>query len=104
MQENDPASTLAFTRAFIAWRRTLLQLTRGAISFYDAPEPVLALRRDLDGERGVIAVFNLGAEPVSFNLPQASGAQQLEGYGLPGTIDNGVVSLPAFGAWFGYAA
>lgn len=104
VQENDPASTLAFTRAFIAWRRTLPQLTRGAISFYDAPEPVLALRRDLHGERGVIAVFNLGAEPVSFNLPQAAGAQQLEGYGLPGTIDNGVVSLPAFGAWFGYAA
>jgi alpha-glucosidase len=104
VQEQDPASTLAFTRAFIAWRRTMPQLTRGAIAFYDAPEPVLALRRDLDGQRGVIAVFNLGAEPVSFNLPQVVGAQQLEGYGLPGTVENGVVSLPAFGAWFGYAA
>jgi alpha-glucosidase len=64
---------------------------------------VLALRRDAAGERGIIGVFNLGGEPVSFALPQAAGAEQMEGYGLPGMVTDGQVSLPAFGAWFGYA-
>jgi alpha-glucosidase len=103
VQEGDAASSLAFTRKFIAWRRKLPQLTRGDIQFFDAPEPALALRRDFDGERGIIAVFNLGAEPVSFALPQAAGAEQLQGYDLPGTVVDGQVELPAFGAWFGYA-
>jgi alpha-glucosidase len=104
VQEGDAESSLAFTRKFIAWRRKLPQLTRGDIQFFDAPEPVLALRRDADGERGIIAVFNLGAEPASFALPQAAGAEQMEGYGLPGTVTDGQVRLPAFGAWFGYAS
>jgi alpha-glucosidase len=103
VQEGDAESSLEFTRKFIAWRRKLPQLTRGAIQFFDTPEPVLALRRDADGERGVIAIFNLGAEPASFTLPQAVGAEQMEGYGLPGTVTDGQVRLPAFGAWFGYA-
>ncbi|NGZ87867.1 alpha-glucosidase [Duganella aceris] len=103
LQEGDAASSLAFTRRFIAWRRALPQLTRGDIAFFDAPEPALALRRDADGERGIIAVFNLGAAPVSFALPQAAGAEQMAGYGLPGTVVDGQVELPAFGAWFGYA-
>jgi alpha-glucosidase len=104
VQEGDAGSSLAFTRKFIAWRRKLPQLTRGDIQFFDTPEPVLALRRDAAGERGIIAVFNLGNAPVSFALPQAVGAEQLEGYGLPGTVSDGQVRLPAFGAWFGYAA
>ena len=103
VQEGDEGSSLEFTRKFLAWRRKLPQLTRGAIQFFDAPEPVLALRRDAEGERGIIAVFNLGSEPVSCTLPQAVGAEQMEGYGLPGTVVDGQVQLPAFGAWFGYA-
>lgn len=103
VQESDAESSLAFTRKFIAWRRKLPQLTRGDIQFFDTPEPVLALRRDADGERGIIAVFNLGGEAVSFPLPQVAGAEQMEGYDLPGTVDGTQVRLPAFGAWFGYA-
>ena len=64
---------------------------------------MLALRRDADGERGIIAVFNLGGAPVGFTLPQVAGAEQMEGYDLPGTVDGSQVQLPAFGAWFGYA-
>jgi alpha-glucosidase len=64
---------------------------------------VLSLRRDLAGERSVIALFNLGKEPVSFALPQIAGAEQLQGYGLPGTVSGEQVSLPAYGAWFGLA-
>ena len=103
LQEGDAESSLEFTRRFIAWRRKLPQLTRGDIVFFDTPEPVLALRRDVAGERGIIAVFNLGGAAVSFALPQVAGAQRMDGYGLPGEVDGAQVRLPAFGAWFGYA-
>jgi alpha-glucosidase len=103
LQESDPESPLNFARNIIAWRRRLPQLTRGDIVFFDAPEPVLALRRDLAGERSIIAVFNLGAEPASFALPQAAGAEQLEGHGLPGELAGTQFTLPGYGAWFGYA-
>lgn len=104
VQENDPASTLNAARRLIAWRRNQPQLMRGDIVFFDAPEPVLALRRDLAGYPGLLAVFNLGPEAVSFAWPEAKGAIALEGHGLPGSAADGVVTLPPFGAWFGSAA
>ncbi len=100
-QENEPDSTLNAARRLIAWRRQLPQLTRGEITFFDAPEPVLALRRDLDGHKGVLAAFNLGAHPVSFAWREAEGADPLTGHGLPGSAAGGMVTLPAYGAWFG---
>jgi alpha-glucosidase len=103
VQELDASSPLAFARKIIAWRRGMPQLTRGDIVFFDAPEPVLALRRDLKGERSVLAVFNLGREAVSFALPQAAGAETITAPGLPGAVGaDGTVKLPAYGAWFGY--
>ncbi|HEX9173707.1 MAG TPA: alpha-glucosidase [Telluria sp.] len=101
VQESDPDSALNFARRMVAWRRSMPQLTRGEIVFFDAPEPVLALRRDLDGHPSVLAAFNLGAEPVSFELPESNKAEALAGHGLPGEASGGRVTLPAFGAWFG---
>jgi alpha-glucosidase len=100
-QERDPGSALNFARRIVAWRRTMPQLTRGEIAFFDAPEPVLALRRDLEGHPSVLAAFNLGAQPVSFDLPESAHAEALDGHGLPGAASEGRVSLPPFGAWFG---
>ena len=102
-QEDEPDSPLNFARRMIAWRKTMPQLTRGDIAFFDVPEPVLALQRSLEGERSVIAVFNLGAQPVEVSLPQAAGAEKLAQPGLPGEVVDGQVKLPGYGAWFGYA-
>ena len=104
VQEGDPESPLNFARRMIAWRRTMPQLTRGEIGFLDAPEPVLAFRRDLAGERSVLCLFNLGGDTVRFTLPQARGAEALTQPGLPGSVADGEVTLPPCGAWFGYAA
>ncbi|MDP3672549.1 MAG: alpha-glucosidase [Telluria sp.] len=103
VQENDPQSPLNFARRLIAWRRQVPQLTRGDIVFFDAPEPVLALRRDLDGQPGVLAAFNLGPDPVRFAWTEANDATALAGHGLPGGVADGRVSLPPYGAWFGTA-
>jgi alpha-glucosidase len=101
LQDADPASTLNFARTIIHWRRTLPQLTRGEIVFFDVPEQALALRRDLAGHPSVLAVFNVTDAPVTFDWPEAAHATPLDGYGLPGTVSGGTVTLPPYGAWFG---
>jgi len=101
LQENDPESPLNFARRLIAWRRNTPQLTRGEIVFFDTPEPVLALRRDLTGHPGVVAVFNLSAAPVEVDLPAVGGAVAMTGHGLQGSVNGTRVTLPAYGGWFG---
>ena len=77
------------------------QLTRGEITFYNAPEPVLALRRDLAGFPSVIAIINMGEQAVSFDLPECALYKVLHGHGMIGFVNNGKLELPAYGAWFG---
>jgi alpha-glucosidase len=101
VQDQDPQSALNFARTIIHWRRTLPQLTRGEIVFFDVPEQALALRRDLDGHPSVLAVFNVTSEPLSFDWPEAAQAAKLEGHGLHGEAANGKVTLPPYGGWFG---
>jgi alpha-glucosidase len=103
-QDSDPASALNAARRIIHWRAQLPQLTRGDISFFDAPEPVLALRRTLAGAPAVLAAFNLSNAPVSFDWPETTAAAPLAGHGLPGQAQQGRVTLPAYGAWFGTLA
>ena len=103
-QDQDPDSMLNFQRRFIAWRKTMPQLTRGEIAFFDAPEPVLALRRwvaDGEGVDGVLAAFNLSDHEVSFDWPESAGAQPLDAHGLKGQAAGGKLTLPPYGAWFG---
>ncbi|MET3133873.1 alpha-glucosidase [Oxalobacteraceae bacterium GrIS 1.11] len=102
-QQDGPQSPLSFAKNILAWRRGVLQLARGGIAFFDAPEPVLAFRRDLAGAPSVLAAFNLGAEPVQFYWPQAAGAVNLEGHGLAGAAHDGSITLPGYGGWFGLA-
>ena len=103
-QDKDPQSALNFARNIIRWRRTLPQLTRGEIVFFDVPEQALALRRDLDGHPSVLAVFNVTNAPLTFDWPQAHGAKTLEGHGLPGEVNGTTVTLPPYGAWLGTIA
>ena len=101
-QQDDADSVLNFARRLLHWRKGIPQLTLGEIEFFDAPEPVLALRRDLDGV-SVFAAFNLSDRAHHFNWPQAEHAQALTGHGLPGDKRGMTLTLPACGAWFGCA-
>jgi alpha-glucosidase len=62
---------------------------------------VLALRRTRPGYPDVIAVFNLSAEAVTFDLPAALPAADLSGHGLAGMREGARISMPGYGAWFG---
>jgi alpha-glucosidase len=104
VQDRDPASMVNFQRRIIHWRRTMPQITRGEIVFFDVPEQALALRRDLPGYPSVLAVFNVTDAPISFDWPEADGATRLEGHGLAGEVAGTTVTLPPYGGWFGTAA
>lgn len=100
-QEDDAGSVLNFYRTFLAWRRTQQVLQQGSIRFYDAPEPVLLLERELDGVC-VLAAFNLGAMPQQLTLQKA--VSPLSGHGLEGASSDGnTLYLAAYGGFFGLA-
>lgn len=61
-QEPDPGSMLNRTRALIRLRQRHPALRHGGCEVLWARGPVLALRRG-EGKAGVIALFNLGADP-----------------------------------------
>lgn len=65
-QEADPHSTLAFTRDWLAFRRSRPAFTEPGIVFEDAPEGLLVFTR---GAGGMRLVFNLGTEPAQFAAP-----------------------------------
>jgi alpha-glucosidase len=99
-QESDPGSVLNLVRGFLAWRKRHPALQQGRIAFFDAPEPVLALRRDAQDE-AVLAVFNLAAQPVQWMLPEGLTVQALEGHGLlAGALVDRNIQLPARGVFY----
>ncbi len=100
-QEKELDSPLHFARRVLRWRRSIPQLLRGDIVFLDAPEPLLVFRRELPGAPTLIAVFNLGTPEQRYTCPQLHDCLALSGHGLPGHKEEGVVVLPAYGAWFG---
>ena len=91
-QTDDPGSTLNFARAFLRLRRAAPALRSGAARFLDAPEPVLAFRREPD----VLVVLNLGAEPARWTLPPDA-PPTVSPSGLRGMVDGGVAVLPGWG-------
>jgi trehalose synthase len=68
-QRHDPESMWTFMRELIAVRRTCFELGWGAFSVLptDAPQ-VLAHRCDLEGS-AVVAIHNLGPDPVTVEVP-----------------------------------
>ncbi|MCW7540938.1 alpha-glucosidase family protein [Aquabacterium sp. A7-Y] len=108
VNEADPASPLHFTRRFLAWRKTQPALIEGDIVFLDTPEPVLALVRTPASGKPLLALFNLGKEAVTLELPDAPASRALDGHGFDalqcGQRDGHRFTLPAYGAYFGEAS
>jgi len=99
-QDQQTQSALNYARHILHWRKQYSQLSIGDIFFYDAPEPILAVRRDLVGHKSIVAAFNLSDQTVAFDWPEVKGAVHLEAVGLPGDLNGTQLSLPPFGAWF----
>ncbi|WP_246337786.1 alpha-glucosidase [Azospirillum oleiclasticum] len=95
VQEADPASVLAFTRGFLAWRRLHPALRGGSIRFRDAPEPLLLFERRAEGQ-AILCVFNLSPDPQTIPFD----GTPLDGHGLPGAVADGALRLPGWGGAF----
>jgi alpha-glucosidase len=74
-QQADPQSQLAFTRAVIALRNAHPALRAGEVRILTASGNLLALER-LNGER-LLCVFNMGAEPITYETPPGSWREML---------------------------
>ncbi len=100
LQEADPDSVLNAVRRFLRWRKEQPALREGDIRFLDAPEPILAFTRHLQGDTLLVA-FNLSSAPVEWALPGGVSPAAVDGHGLPtGQVDNGRMVLPASGALY----
>ena len=100
VQEAETDSVLQAARAFLRWRRAQPALVLGSIRFLDAPEPVLAFVREHDGQ-SLLAVFNLSAQPVAWDLPSQLSPRWLELAGQIGAQAQGAsLTLPAYAAAF----
>lgn len=98
-QTHDPASTLAFTRQFLRWRRSHPAFAAGSIKFLDTADGVLAFERGLEGDR-ILCVFNLSGETRIWTAPDA-GVTAADAPGLGAQLGDGRVALPPYGAFFG---
>ena len=58
LQKSDPASVLNFYKRFLSWRSEQAPLVNGDISFIDAPDGLLVIRRQHCGN-SIFAGFNL---------------------------------------------
>ena len=108
VNDADMSSPLNFMRLFLAWRKQQPALVTGSIEFIDTPEPVLALvRRPEAGQTAaaILAVFNLGSEPIEVDLGDAPATRALQGHGFEGSLlasrSGQRLTLPAHAAYFG---
>lgn len=96
-QERDPGSVLNFTRHALRVREESVALRLGTVLFPEVADPLLAIRRDA-GDESVIALFNLGAEPVSVPAALAAGHVCLIASGVPAEPP---LQLSAHSVWIG---
>lgn len=101
-QEADKDSTLAFTRAFLKWRKGQAALIDGSIAFEDTgSDSVLAFTRKGNGA-SVFCAFNLGPDEVKVNAKAAiKGDAGFAWKGQSGVWDGASVTLPPYGLYFG---
>jgi alpha-glucosidase len=101
-QEMDNASTLAFTRKFLAARKAIPSLRLGEIELLDAPSPVLAFTRKTAIETTLCA-FNMSKEVAEFRNTSVARATPLAIGCGEASVASSVLSLGAYAAWFARA-
>ena len=98
LQQGREGSVYEFYRAFLEFRAAHKVFVKGDIRFLEAPDGVVAFTRTHDGDT-VLCAFNIGHEAAEFapgvvveHMPEAP---------LDGTVEDGVVRLPALGGFIG---
>ncbi len=97
-QDDDPDSVLNFFRRMIALREELPALRYGDLEFIDAPQDVIAFRREHDG-KSLVCAFNLGASAVGWPVPLGGDVSLAASVGLDG--EQVPTILPAYSGFIG---
>jgi alpha-glucosidase len=95
VQDKDPDSALAYARALLKARKTLSALIEGDLVLLDMPAALVGFVR---GDE-VLCVFNLGATPQNWVLPQPATEIPI-GTGQAGLAGD-TLTLAPLSAWFG---
>jgi alpha-glucosidase len=97
----EPTSVLTRYRQLLAFRKANPELRDGTISFFDAPEDVLAFVRE--GKRNILCLFNFGREERVVPIPEDKSLETLRGHGFGGSFhaEERSVRLPAGDIFFG---
>jgi alpha-glucosidase len=103
LQERDPQSTLSYARRLLTARRSSDALRLGDIEFLDAPPPVLTFLRTHEHER-MLCVFNMSDDESSFQSTFVPNAAPLSLCTGGSRIDNEVLSLRPYAAFFASVA
>ncbi len=104
LQDADKASTLNFTRDFLAWRKTRPALIKGDIEFIDCDNAdVLCFKRTHENER-LFCAFNFTENEVTVTPAIAvSESALLSDTNMVGKNNGGAITLPPFGCYFANA-
>lgn len=99
-QDADPASPLQRFSSFMRWRKQHPALMWGDVNMLVAPDPELALERELDVAQ-LRAWFNTGSEACVLDAADLDGFSVIEGHGLVGgELHGSRVQLPPHGVLF----
>ncbi|MGV8853872.1 MAG: alpha-amylase family glycosyl hydrolase [Devosia sp.] len=98
-QEADSASTLAFYRTILAWRKAHPALALGDMRFFDVAEPLLAFRRGTDAA-AMLCVFNLSADEQALVVTGLHEGTVLEPVSERVVLGDGMLQLGANGYAF----
>lgn len=82
-QQQDPNSTLAFTREFLAWRKQQSAIVNGDLEWYPAHPSLLSYRR-FNEEQDVLVLINLTEDACA--TPEPEGYEQVQGAQTPGEV------------------
>lgn len=100
MQEADPQSVLNAYRQLIRWRKRHPALSLGSMEVVEAPTPLFAFCRMLDGQRMLLA-FNLSNDRVTWT--PAGRWRAVDGHGLSSaSLDNGELQFSGLDVYVGY--
>ena len=100
IQKEKPDSILNHFKQFQLFRRNYSALVQGDITFIGNSSQILAFERTL-GEEKIVVALNLSGKPAQITYLDAGDVAALEGHGFSGSMENDVISLPAWQAFFG---
>jgi len=98
-QELSSQSTLNRFRKFIHWRKQFEALATGDIEILDTVENGLLFLRE-SNEQKILVAINLTDKTINLPKPEKTILRVLEGHGFTGKLQDGLIQLPAFDAFY----